>query len=64
MEYIIIAKNYPSDVTQEVNRLIEEGWTCQGGISVSTELDHNGFATTTTIYTFVQAMVRIKLNLN
>jgi hypothetical protein len=41
MEYIILTDSYISRLESDVNKYIKDGWSPQGGVSISmTESDH------------------------
>jgi hypothetical protein len=35
MNYHVVVGNSPSDLEQQVNRLIQDGWTPTGGLAIS-----------------------------
>lgn len=37
IHYWVVVKKSPTELADEVSRLLAEGWTLQGGVSVSTQ---------------------------
>ena len=37
VQYWVVAKKNPTELSEEVSRLLAEGWMLQGGVSVSTQ---------------------------
>ena len=64
MEYQVLVSGEAAELAEEVRRLIEQGWTPNGGIAVagwhkSVENERKGYTSNRTEVLFAQAMVRV-----